>query len=43
MERGRIDNGQGDELAWQRLPGRAPTVVFLPGFRSTMQGDKAQA
>ncbi len=43
MERGRIDNGQGVELAWQRLPGRAPAVVFLPGFRSDMRGDKAQA
>ena len=43
MERGRIDNGHGVELAWQRLAGRSPTVVFLPGFRSDMRGDKAQA
>jgi pimeloyl-ACP methyl ester carboxylesterase len=43
MERGRIDNGNGVELAWQRLPGRSPTVVFLPGFHSDMTGDKAQA
>lgn len=43
MERGRIDNGAGTELAWQRLAGRSPYVVFLPGFRSDMAGDKAQA
>ena len=43
MERGRIDNGAGVELAWQRLPGRSPCVVFLPGFRSDMTGDKATA
>ena len=43
MERGRIDNGHGIELAWQRLAGRGPCVVFLPGFRSDMTGDKATA
>ncbi len=43
MERGRIDNGAGVDLAWQRLPGRSPCVVFLPGFRSDMTGDKATA
>ncbi|MEJ1979197.1 MAG: alpha/beta hydrolase [Acetobacteraceae bacterium] len=43
MEQGRIDNGAGVELAWQRLPGGGPTVVFLPGYRSDMRGDKAQA
>ncbi len=43
MERGRIDNGAGTELAWQRLNGRGPTVVFLPGFGSDMTGDKATA
>ncbi len=43
MERGRIDNGAGTELAWQRLHGRGPTVVFLPGYRSDMTGDKATA
>ncbi len=31
------------ELAWALLPGRSPTVVFLPGFRSDMNGDKATA
>lgn len=43
MEHGRIDNGAGVELAWQFLPGREPCVVFLPGFRSDMSGDKATA
>jgi pimeloyl-ACP methyl ester carboxylesterase len=38
---GRLDRGDGVELAWAKLPGRSPTVVFLPGFRSHMQGDKA--
>jgi pimeloyl-ACP methyl ester carboxylesterase len=41
MDRGHIDNGDGLALAWQRLAGRGPTVVFLPGFRSDMTGDKA--
>lgn len=36
---GRLD----DRLAWARLPGRGPGVVFLPGFRSDMQGSKALA
>jgi pimeloyl-ACP methyl ester carboxylesterase len=40
---GRLDRGDGTELAWVRLAGREPTVVFLPGFRSDMAGDKATA
>jgi pimeloyl-ACP methyl ester carboxylesterase len=40
---GRLDRGNGTELAWKRLQGRGPTVVFLPGFRSDMNGDKATA
>lgn len=40
---GRLDRGKGVELAWVRLAGRRPTVVFLPGFRSDMTGDKATA
>jgi pimeloyl-ACP methyl ester carboxylesterase len=40
---GRLDRGDGVELAWGKLPGRGPTVVFLPGFRSDMTGDKATA
>lgn len=38
---GRLDRGDGVEIAWQRLDGRVPTVVFLPGYRSDMTGDKA--
>lgn len=38
---GRLDRGDGTELAWIRQDGRGPTVVFLPGFRSDMTGDKA--
>jgi pimeloyl-ACP methyl ester carboxylesterase len=40
---GRLDRGNGTELAWARLAGDGPTVVFLPGFRSDMTGDKATA
>lgn len=41
-ERGWLDRGDGVRLAWARLPGRAPAVVFLPGLRSDMEGTKAQ-
>jgi pimeloyl-ACP methyl ester carboxylesterase len=37
----RLDRGDGTHLAWHRTPGRAPTVVFLPGYRSDMAGEKA--
>ncbi|MSP03584.1 MAG: alpha/beta hydrolase [Acetobacteraceae bacterium] len=40
---GRLDRGDGTELAWVKLDGASPTVVFLPGFRSDMSGDKATA
>jgi pimeloyl-ACP methyl ester carboxylesterase len=40
---GRLDRGDGTELAWSRLDGSSPTIVFLPGFRSDMKGDKATA
>ena len=40
---GRLDRGDGVELAWSKLDGRGPTVVFLPGYRSDMTGDKATA
>ena len=42
MESGRMEHA-GVDLAWQRLPGRAPCLVFLPGYRSDMAGGKAQA
>lgn len=32
-----------DRLAWARLDGAQPGIVFLPGFRSDMQGSKAVA
>ncbi len=41
-ETGRLDRGDGVSLAWARLPGRGPTVVFLHGFGSDMTGEKAQ-
>jgi pimeloyl-ACP methyl ester carboxylesterase len=40
---GRLDRGNGSDLAWAHQQGRGPTVVFLPGFRSDMTGDKATA
>src|ERR1700744_195608 len=40
---GRLDRGDGVELAWASQQGSSPTVVFLPGFRSDMTGDKATA
>jgi len=38
---GRLDRGDGTVLAWAKQEGRGPTIVFLPGFRSDMTGDKA--
>src|SRR5260370_38801739 len=38
---GRLERGDGVELAWAHLPGAGPTVVFLPGFKSDMAGSKA--
>jgi pimeloyl-ACP methyl ester carboxylesterase len=40
---GRLDRGDGVELAFARHGGATPTVVFLPGFHSDMTGDKATA
>ena len=40
---GRLDRGDGVELAWAWQQGTNPTIVFLPGFRSDMTGDKATA
>ncbi|HTI65926.1 MAG TPA: alpha/beta hydrolase [Caulobacteraceae bacterium] len=33
----------GQDLAWRRIDGLGPTVVWLGGFRSDMTGTKAQA
>ncbi len=43
MAQGRLPSSDGVELAWERLTGAGPTIVFLPGFRSDMNGDKALA
>jgi len=40
-EAGRLDRGDGVELAWRRIAGRGPGVVFLGGFNSDMTGTKA--
>jgi len=40
---GRLDRGDGIELAWAIRGGRGPVVVFLPGFASDMAGAKAMA
>lgn len=40
---GQLDRGDGVRLAWAHLPGDGPTVVFLPGYRSAMNGSKALA
>ncbi|WP_370655664.1 alpha/beta hydrolase [Paracraurococcus lichenis] len=41
-ESGRLDRGDGVELAWRRRAGRGPGVVFLGGFNSDMTGSKAE-
>jgi hypothetical protein len=33
----------GAEIAWRRVPGRGPTLLWLGGFRSEMAGTKAGA
>lgn len=45
-ESGRLVRADGVELAWKRLTdtspaGGRPTIVFLPGFHSDMEGSKA--
>lgn len=40
-ETGRLTRVDGVELAWKRQPGQGPTMVFLPGFKSDMEGSKA--
>ena len=42
-ELGRLDCGDGVEIAWRRVAGRGPGVVFLGGFKSDMTGSKASA
>ena len=38
---GTLRRADGIELAYSATPGRAPIVVFLPGFKSDMSGSKA--
>jgi pimeloyl-ACP methyl ester carboxylesterase len=40
---GFLERPDGARLAWRRVAGRGPTVVWLGGFRSDMAGTKAQA
>lgn len=42
-ETGFLDRGDGQRVAWRRVAGRGPTVVWLGGFMSDMAGTKAQA
>ena len=35
--------GDGPRLAYKHRPGRTPTIVFLPGYMSDMEGSKATA
>ncbi|HSV28244.1 MAG TPA: alpha/beta hydrolase, partial [Candidatus Omnitrophota bacterium] len=40
---GILARGDGASIAYHRTPGMSPTVVFLHGFHSDMQGGKALA
>ena len=40
---GNLTRPGGAKLAWRRVAGAGPTVVWLGGFRSDMAGTKAQA
>jgi pimeloyl-ACP methyl ester carboxylesterase len=40
---GKLGRPDGAMLAWRRVAGRGPTVMWLGGFRSDMAGTKAQA
>lgn len=40
---GNLARPDGVKLAWRRVAGAGPTVVWLGGFRSDMAGTKAQA
>lgn len=41
--RGYLERPDGERLAWRRVAGAGPTVVWLGGFKSDMSGTKAQA
>src|SRR4051794_18303928 len=40
---GNLMRADGETIAWRRVDGRGPTVVWLGGFRSDMAGTKAAA
>lgn len=40
---GYLSRPDGERLAWRRVDGAGPTVVWLGGFKSDMAGTKAQA
>ncbi|HEY2751767.1 alpha/beta hydrolase [Phenylobacterium sp.] len=40
---GKLSRPDGEHITWRRVEGRGPTVVWLGGFRSDMEGTKAQA
>lgn len=40
---GELERADDERLAWRRVAGAGPTVVWLGGFRSEMSGTKAQA
>ncbi len=40
---GRLSRKGGEFVAWQRVVGRGPCLVWLGGFKSDMSGSKAQA
>jgi pimeloyl-ACP methyl ester carboxylesterase len=40
---GKLERPDGEQIAWRRVDGRGPTIVWLGGFRSDMTGSKAQA
>jgi pimeloyl-ACP methyl ester carboxylesterase len=40
---GLLDRPGGEKLAWRRVDGAGPTVVWLGGYRSDMTGTKAEA
>ena len=42
-ETGRLDRGDATAIAWRRVRGAGPTVVWLGGFKSDMAGTKAEA
>jgi pimeloyl-ACP methyl ester carboxylesterase len=39
---GTLERPGGERLAWRRVTGKGPTVVWLGGFRSDMMGTKAE-